>query len=217
MLSTDVSRERLVQLRDEEARLVGPAEEAEQGEREEQQRHEREQREVGDHRREVGSAVGEELGEQFAHAQLFAAAVSFSRDGERPESPRRADRDLLAGAGCSPLRRRRERCSASTLPDEARRGIARRAPGSSASRPRSLRRRGAKLTQLEAATGDGSVFIVREAERLIAAVTVAGADGRARVLRPEESALRSRRPRSRSKRKAPAKKRRPKAKPSGSS
>ena len=55
------ARERALQLAHEErvsVRLVG---EPEQREREEQQRHEREQREVGDHRREVRAAVGEEL------------------------------------------------------------------------------------------------------------------------------------------------------------
>ena len=40
---------------------LGLMHEAEQREREEEQRHEREQREVGDHRREVRSPVGEEL------------------------------------------------------------------------------------------------------------------------------------------------------------
>ena len=49
--------------RDERARLVGPAGKPEQREREEGQGQEREQREVGDHRREVRAAVGEELGE----------------------------------------------------------------------------------------------------------------------------------------------------------
>ena len=46
----------------------------------------------------------------------------------------------------------------------------------------------AKLTQLEAATADGSVFIVREAEQTARGRHVAGADGRARVLRPEVGA-----------------------------
>ena len=58
--STDVSGS-LRQLADEERALVGLVDEAEQREREEEQRHEREQREVGDHRGEVGAAVGEEL------------------------------------------------------------------------------------------------------------------------------------------------------------
>ena len=44
--------------------------EAEQRERQEEQRHEREQREVGDHRREVRAAVGEELGEGLAEYAL---------------------------------------------------------------------------------------------------------------------------------------------------
>jgi len=75
----------------------------------------------------------------------------------------------------------------------------------------------AKLTQLEAATKDGSVFIVREAEQTLAAVTspepTAGL-----VFYDLRSALRSaaEKPKPK-KRRAPAKKSTPKAKPSGSS
>jgi predicted regulator of Ras-like GTPase activity (Roadblock/LC7/MglB family) len=75
----------------------------------------------------------------------------------------------------------------------------------------------AKLTQLEAATADGSVFIVREAEQTLAAVTspepTAGL-----VFYDLRSALRSAGEKPKPKRrKAPAKKSTPKAKPSGSS
>ena len=75
----------------------------------------------------------------------------------------------------------------------------------------------AKLTQLEAATEDGSVFIVREAEQTLAAVTspepTAGL-----VFYDLRSALRSAGEKPKPKRrKAPAKKSKPKAKPSGSS
>ncbi len=56
-------RERLAQLLDQVARLVGLAEHADQREREEEERHEGERREVGDHRGEVRPAVGEELRE----------------------------------------------------------------------------------------------------------------------------------------------------------
>ncbi len=75
----------------------------------------------------------------------------------------------------------------------------------------------AKLTQLEAATKDGSVFIVREAEQTLAAVTspepTAGL-----VFYDLRSALRSagEKPKPK-KRRAPAKKSTPKGKPSGSS
>ena len=55
------ARERPLQLADEERALVGLVGGAEQRERQEEQRHEGEQREVGDHRRQMGSAVGEEL------------------------------------------------------------------------------------------------------------------------------------------------------------
>ena len=73
----------------------------------------------------------------------------------------------------------------------------------------------AKLTQLEAATADGSVFVVREAEQTLAAVTspepTAGL-----VFYDLRSALRSvgEKPK---KRKAPVKKTTSKAKPRGSS
>ena len=73
----------------------------------------------------------------------------------------------------------------------------------------------AKLTQLEAATHDGSVFVVREAEQSLAAVTspepTAGL-----VFYDLRSALRSAGEKPK-KRRAPAKKTTPKAKPSGSS
>ena len=73
----------------------------------------------------------------------------------------------------------------------------------------------AKLTQLEAATKDGSVFIVREAEQTLAAVTspepTAGL-----VFYDLRSALRSAGEKP-TKRRAPAKKTTSKAKPSGSS
>ena len=42
------------------------------------------------------------------------------------------------------------------------------------------------ITQLEASTGDGSVFVVRDGARRIAATTGTGADGRSRLLRLEE-------------------------------
>ena len=46
------------------------------------------------------------------------------------------------------------------------------------------------LTQFEAATLEGSVFVVRRGARVIAATTRPDLDGRARLLRPEALALR---------------------------
>ena len=66
--------ERVAELGHEVARLVRAAREAEQRERQEEERHEREEREVGDHRREVRAAVGEELRDELPFAQ--------SHDGE---------------------------------------------------------------------------------------------------------------------------------------
>jgi len=142
--------------------------------------------------------------------------VLASRRGDRRKSPLRADRHLVAGARCSALRRGRER---------ARFDAACRASRGFAVAARLLWEQAevvrgddeAKLTQLEAATEDGSVFIVREAEQTLAAVTspepTAGL-----VFYDLRSALRSagEKPKPK-KRRAPAKKSTPKAKPSGSS
>jgi predicted regulator of Ras-like GTPase activity (Roadblock/LC7/MglB family) len=77
----------------------------------------------------------------------------------------------------------------------------------------------AKLTQLEAATKDGSVFVVREAEQTLAAVTSAEPTA-GLVFYDLRSALRAAAEKPK-KRRAPAKKAtpktKPKAKPSGSS
>ena len=69
----------------------------------------------------------------------------------------------------------------------------------------------AKLTQLEAATKDGSVFIVREAEQTLAAVTSAEPTA-GLVFYDLRSALRSAAEKPK-KRRTPAKKATPKAKP----
>ena len=61
MLSSELPGKARAQLLDEEVRRVRAVGEAEEREREEDERHEREEREVGDHRREMGAAVGEEL------------------------------------------------------------------------------------------------------------------------------------------------------------
>ena len=70
----------MLQLADEEVAGVGAMREAEQREREEDERHEREQREVGDHRREVGAAIGEELPDELAAADAHSES---SRIGTR--------------------------------------------------------------------------------------------------------------------------------------
>ena len=148
MLSTDVSGNVLfssvTRKLDSSARPKRPS----SGERQEQERHEREQREVGDHRREVGSAVVEELGEQFAHAHSFDAVLA-SRRGDRRKSPFRADRHLLAGAGCGALRRRRK-VPLSTLPAERAEGFAAAAKLLWEQAEASPHRRRGELTQLEA-------------------------------------------------------------------
>jgi hypothetical protein len=64
------------QLGDEEARLVRAAGEPEQREREEDERDEGEEREVGDHRRQVGTAVDEELVDQPREPLAHERAVS---------------------------------------------------------------------------------------------------------------------------------------------
>ena len=58
--------------------------------------------------------------------------------------------------------------TAATLPDEA---AARVASSARALLESAGQLRGGELTQVEAATGDGSLFVVRDGERLIAAVT----------------------------------------------
>src|SRR5581483_10840958 len=85
------ARERLLQLADEERVGVGLVDEPEQREREEEQRDERQEREVGDHRRQVRAAVGEELAEDAPHARQYA------RTHGRGPGDRRDDRDLAAG------------------------------------------------------------------------------------------------------------------------
>ena len=73
----------------------------------------------------------------------------------------------------------------------------------------------AKLTQLEAATKDGSVFVVREAEQTLAAVTLPEPTA-GLVFYDLRSALRAAGEKPK-KRRAPAKKTTSKRKPSGSS
>jgi predicted regulator of Ras-like GTPase activity (Roadblock/LC7/MglB family) len=62
--------------------------------------------------------------------------------------------------------------AASTLPDEARAGAFARAASELVSAAESVRSMGGEsLTQLEVATAEGSVFVVRDAGRTIAATT----------------------------------------------
>ena len=75
MLFERRGRERAAELLHEEVRRVGAVDEAEQREREEDERHEREQREVGDHRGEVGAAVGEELRDEGSLAQAHGRSL----------------------------------------------------------------------------------------------------------------------------------------------
>ena len=107
-------REELLQLPDEVARLLGAAGEAEQRQREEDQRDGGEQPEVGDHRREVGAPVGEELRERLGERSAHAGSIVWRR-GCRVRS-RRPDRDLLPGRG----RRRRRRATAPSRLDARR-------------------------------------------------------------------------------------------------
>jgi hypothetical protein len=71
--------EDLAQVAYEQAALVLAAGQAEQRERAEDDRHEREQREVGDHRRQVRAAIGEELLDQLPFADAHVLPVSPSR------------------------------------------------------------------------------------------------------------------------------------------
>ena len=115
MLVDGAARERALELRDEEARLVRPSGEAEQRERQEEERDEREQREVGDHRREMRAAVGEELRERIAppgmaeygRLRVGGREVLASPLMRRRTGARRPDRDLVPDRGRRRLRPRR--------------------------------------------------------------------------------------------------------------
>jgi hypothetical protein len=72
-------RKRVLQLGDEEARLVRSSGQAEQRESEEEERHEGEESEVGDHRGEVRPAVGEELLHEATLSLAHVAAVWATR------------------------------------------------------------------------------------------------------------------------------------------
>ena len=91
--STDVLGKTFDELADEERVLVGLVDEPEQRQCEEEERHEGEEREVGDHRGEVRSAIGEELGDHRPHLR----GSMLGSDGREPRD-QRAHRDLAAGA-----------------------------------------------------------------------------------------------------------------------
>ena len=184
MLETELPGKICLSSVDEVARLVGPAGEAEQREREEEQRHEREQREVGDHRREVGAAVGEELRQQEVIARSMHC-VSVDADG-CGAGTRRPDRDLVAdrGAPSSSTRghRRSPRRSATTR--GGRLAAARRSCCAAAEAQRAAEHGGRASSR--SATGDGSVFVVRDGERVDRGDHRPRADRGPRLLRPEE-------------------------------
>ena len=144
--------------------------EPEQREREEEQRHEREQREVGDHRREVRAAVGEEL----AQDRAASARTQYAQRRWMPRpGARRPDRDLVAGRGTSRSSTRTASSSASTIARRRpRRALRRRRRAARRARPRrcaSARPAGSRSSRPRRSTG--SVFVVRDGERMIAATT----------------------------------------------
>src|SRR5215472_4345379 len=77
------SREGVLQLLDEEVRRVGLMGKAEEREREKDQRDEREEREVGDHRGEVGAAIGEELVDELTPTDPHGSEVCTLIPSER--------------------------------------------------------------------------------------------------------------------------------------
>ena len=109
----------------------------------------------------------------FAHGRARTGARSMLRRRGRSPGARRPDGDLVAGRGTWP----------SIDADGAVTGLDARATSAAAERfadgvdaARRRGRRGARgarlsLAQLEAATLDGSVFVVRDGERMIAATT----------------------------------------------
>ena len=161
MSSIGVLGQGLLDLAHEEARLVRLPREREQREREEDQGHEREEREVRDHRGEVRAAVGEELLDEPPFAPAHRRGVWCSA----PWTAEQALADLTEistpgrGGRRSSTRGRRGRVDAR----RSRRVVRARRPGRSW-RPRARHGDGS-LSQLEAATGDGSVFVVRDGAR----------------------------------------------------
>ena len=96
------------------------------------------------------------------------ARVGFEADGRRAGT-RRPDRDLVADRGRRALRRADGSVDAGRRSRDARRS-SRRAARAARGRRRSSQRRAA-VVQLEAATADGSVFVVRDGDRVVAATT----------------------------------------------
>ena len=146
------------------------------------ERHEREQREVRDHRREVRAAVGEELPQDRSHGRQYAQRHGC-RSGSRRSHRDLARRSLQVGdprPGRVDSGRDRTRC-------RPRRAVRRRRAGGCSRRPIGSRSRAAcaELTQLEASTLDGSVFVVRRDGRLIAATTRSDPTVGLDLLRPQ--------------------------------
>jgi len=145
--------------------------EAEQGEREENKRHEREEREVGDHRGEVGPAVGEELRGEGSFAQAHGRSlhrVSLRGHG-CSSSPCRSDRDLVPDRGAVLFDEGGAVLGSTLGSDAAAQGVAKAAAQLLAGAG-GFRSEGS-ITQLEASTAGGSVFVVRDGARRIAATT----------------------------------------------
>ena len=147
--------------------------EAEQREREEQQRHEREQREVGDHRGEVRSAVGEELRSDRAHvdASMLGAMDADQAIADLTEISPQVKEVVVSAADGSVV--------GANVADRARRGSPRR---------RKLLEHAGRATslQLEAATADGQRLRRPRRRSRDRGDDDVRADGRARLLRPED-------------------------------
>ena len=136
------------------------------GEREEEERDEREDREVGDHRRQVRAAVGQKLADDGVHGGgSLRSCVRFAARGSGSGS-RRPRRDLLADR----VGRARRRDGGARL-DVRRRGERARSRRRRSVFSRTRPGREARPSQVQIAFLEGSVFVVRDDERIVAAVT----------------------------------------------
>ena len=174
--------------RHEVARLVGRPASAEQRERQEEQRHEREQREVGDHRREVRAAVGEELARAAGAATASARSMCLLASSAMPQAA-----DALAhlteistaDRGRGRARPRGRPCRPRPSTTSARGRIAPRQRSSCSAQAEAAARAGARRssTRRSPAAVSSSSADERAPDR---GDDRARADGRARLLRPEE-------------------------------
>ena len=149
----------------------GVPEEAEQREGDERQRHEREQRVVGDHRRQVRAPVRVELEDlkKIPPETWHRAMLGSAADG-RDAGAQGADGDLVPDRGCVPVRREGQ---AGCLDASGRRGddALRRCRAGTSRRGRepSVRPGRRPARPLEAATLEGSVFVVLDGDSPAAA------------------------------------------------